>query len=96
MVTTNGAWPLVDPLFGYVDQLPDGWSSLDGDVLAAGADGIVTNLSIDPGDASSNSPTDTTPWPVGLAIGAGCVALAAIELGAALWWRRRRGGAAQV
>lgn len=33
LVTTSGAWSLVEPLFGYIDQQPDGWSSLTGDVL---------------------------------------------------------------
>ncbi|MDT5389723.1 MAG: hypothetical protein QOE04_3364 [Mycobacterium sp.] len=94
LVTTTGAWSLVDPLFGYVDQLSDGWSSLDGDVLAAGRDGIVTNLSIGPDDVPSSSRPDATSWPAWLAVGAGCVAIVTIALGAALWWRRRRGGAA--
>lgn len=33
---------------GYIDQLPDGWSILSGDVLAAGADGTATDLAIGP------------------------------------------------
>ena len=94
LVTTTGAWPLVEPLFGYVDQLPDGWSSLDGDVVAAGVDGTVTNLSIGSGDVASSSPEETMDWRVWAAIGAGFVILAALVLGALLWRRRRRGNAA--
>jgi hypothetical protein len=92
VVTTSGAWTLVDPLFGYIDQLPTGWSGLSGDVLAAGPDGTVTDLSIGPGDIAptdSHSGIDWTRW---LAIAGGCVALAVVVLGGALWWflRRRR------
>ncbi|MDZ4268954.1 MAG: cellulose biosynthesis cyclic di-GMP-binding regulatory protein BcsB, partial [Mycobacterium sp.] len=94
LVTTTGAWSLVEPLFGYVDQLPDGWSSLDGDVVAAGADGTVTNLSIGSGDVASSPSQEAVNWPVWAAIGAGGVILAALVLGAVLWRRRRRGNAA--
>ncbi|MCV7154018.1 cellulose biosynthesis cyclic di-GMP-binding regulatory protein BcsB [Mycobacterium pyrenivorans] len=90
LVTTTGAWSLVEPLFGYIDQLPDGWSSLDGDVVAAGADGTVTNLSIGTDDVVSSPSEETTTWPVWAAIGAGCVILAALLVGAVLWRRRGR------
>jgi hypothetical protein len=91
LVTTSGAWSLVEPLFGYIDQLPDGWTSLDGDVLAAGQEGIVTNLSIGPGDVTTSTPDDSSRGPAWLAVGAGCAGLALLGLGAVLW-RRRRGG----
>ena len=92
VVTTSGAWTLVDPLFGYIDQLPDGWSSLTGDVLAAGTDGVVTDLSIGPGDVAPTASDEGTSWPLWLAVAAGCVVLAAVIVGGALWWlvRRRR------
>ena len=93
LVTTNGAWSTVEPLFGYIDQLPDGWSSLDGDVLAAGAEGIVTNLSIGPGEIAPTPPDDGAGGPNWLPIAAGAVVVAALLLGSALWWRRRRGTA---
>lgn len=90
LVTTSGAWTLVEPLFGYIDQLPDGWSSLTGDVLAAGAAGTVTNLSIGSADtAEPAAASDGTDWRVWAAVGAGCV-IAALALAAALLRRRRR------
>jgi hypothetical protein len=100
LVTTSGAWSLVEPLFGYLDQLPGAWADVDGDVLAAGTDGTVTSLSIGPGDtAQAAAPEDGTDRSVWLAVGAGCLVLAVLAVGGALWWRRRRtaaaGGAAQ-
>ncbi|GAT11176.1 hypothetical protein H7I77_23805 [Mycolicibacterium novocastrense] len=46
LVTTTAAWPLVDPLIGYIEGLPGGWSGLTGDVLAAGAQGTPTDVAI--------------------------------------------------
>lgn len=89
LVTTSGAWTLVEPLFGYIDQLPDGWSSLTGDVLAAGAAGTVTNLSIGPEDTPQPPVEESTDWRVWAAVAAGCVVLAALIVGAVLWRRRR-------
>uniref|UniRef100_A0A5Q5BMZ4 Cellulose biosynthesis cyclic di-GMP-binding regulatory protein BcsB n=2 Tax=unclassified Mycobacterium TaxID=2642494 RepID=A0A5Q5BMZ4_MYCSS len=94
LVTTSGAWTLVEPLFGYIDQQPDGWSSLDGNVLAAGAAGSVTNLSIGSEDTAAPPAQDSADSRVWVAVGVGCAALAALAVGAALWWRRRRGSAA--
>ena len=91
LVTTTGAWSLVEPLFGYIDGLPDGWSSLDGNVVAAGAAGEVTALDLvgapaaSPGKASPNRAV----W---VALGAG-IAIIALALSAAPWWRRRGGPA---
>ncbi|MCG7592769.1 hypothetical protein [Mycobacterium sp. PSTR-4-N] len=92
LVTTSGAWSLVNPLFGYIDQLPDGWSSLNGDVLAAGAAGTVAELTIGPGDIDS-PPADGDAVPTALWIALGCAAVA-VALVAALVWRRR--GAARA
>ncbi|WP_284235060.1 cellulose biosynthesis cyclic di-GMP-binding regulatory protein BcsB [Mycobacterium antarcticum] len=96
VITTSGEWSLVEPLFGYIDQLPGGWSSLDGNVVAAGAAGSVTNLSIGPGEvapAPADEGISRTTW---LAVGAGCVVLAGLVIGAVLWSRRRRGAAEPV
>ncbi len=90
LVTTNGPWALVDPLFAHIDQLPDAWSSLDGDVLAAGPDGTVTDLSIGPAVATSAPPDGGVTGATWLAIGIGAV-LVALGLAGAVWWRRRRG-----
>jgi hypothetical protein len=95
LVTTSGAWTLVEPLFGYIDQQPDGWSSLDGDVLAAGAAGSVTNLSIGSEDAAAapvESRTDNRVW---VAVAAGCVVLAALGVAGIVWRRRRRSAPAE-
>ncbi|UXA14953.1 cellulose biosynthesis cyclic di-GMP-binding regulatory protein BcsB [Mycobacterium sp. SMC-8] len=88
LVTTTGAWSLVEPLFGYIDRQPDGWSSLDGDVIAAGAAGEVTNLAGTTDVAPSVAEKQTTVSVAWAAIGAGIVVVA-LGLSAALWWRRR-------
>lgn len=93
LITTSGAWSLAKPLFDFIDGQPDGVSSLTGNVLAAGADGTVTNLSIGP--TASPEPTDHDPrgvpwWAVGAAVLSLLVLLA---VSAAVWWRRRRGSA---
>ncbi|BBY15076.1 cellulose biosynthesis cyclic di-GMP-binding regulatory protein BcsB [Mycolicibacterium litorale] len=89
LVTTSGAWSLVEPLFGYIDQQPEGWSSLTGDVLAAGAEGRVTNLAIGAEDTAPIAAEDTTDWQSRVAIAVGGVVLAALAVAAALLWRRR-------
>lgn len=94
LVTTSGAWTLVEPLFGYIDQRPDGWSSLTGDVLAAGAAGTVTNLSIGSEDSLQPPVEEGTDWRVWTAVGVGCVLFAALVAGALLVRRRRRSASA--
>ena len=94
LVTTSGAWSLMEPLLGYLDQVPGGWSGLDGNTLAAGAAGVVTDLSIGPDDVASAAAQDGTDRRAWLTIGAGCVALAVFGLTGVLWWRRRRAGTA--
>lgn len=88
LITTSGAWSLVEPVLGYVDQLPDGWSSLVGNVAAAGADGAVSNLSIGPADTTARSPAAGRDWAPWIATGAALVVLAAVGL--AILFRRRR------
>ncbi|WP_199254367.1 hypothetical protein [Mycolicibacterium mengxianglii] len=90
LVTTNGAWSLVEPLFGHIDRLPDGWSSLAGDVLAAGPEGTVVDLSLGSADTASPADHDRPGWPLWAALGG--VAVVALAVGIALWWRRRRSG----
>lgn len=98
LVTTTGAWSLVDPLFGYLDGVQGGWSQLSGDLLAAGPAGEPTELSIRTKAGGSNAEVDSAtassgdgrgPWR-GIGIAAGVVALIAIA-GAFVW--RRRGSA---
>lgn len=88
LVTTSGAWSLVNPLFGYIDQLPDGWSSLTGDVLAAGAAGTVTDLTVGPGVVEASA-ADDGGAPTALWIALGCAAVAVALIGGLLWRRRR-------
>jgi len=90
LVTTSGAWSLVEPVLGYVDQLPGGWSRLEGNVAAAGAAGIVEDLTIDPGRSAQAAPQDDASLPTWLAVGAGCVALAVVVGGTIIWRSRRQ------
>lgn len=88
LVTTTGAWSLVEPLFGYIDAQPDGLASLTGNVLAAGPEAVVTNLSL--GGSESTEPaaedSDGSLWWL-LAAG---VAVTTLLVTGALAWRRRR------
>lgn len=87
LITTSGAWSLVERLFGYIDAQPDGISSLTGDVLAAGAGGEVTNLTIGPA-ASPEADGQESSGVAGWAIAAAVLGVLAIA-GAVVWWRRR-------
>ena len=92
LVTTNGAWTLVEPVLDYIDRLPAGWAGLEGDVAAAGPQGTVTTLTIGPGEVEPTAPTPSS-WPKWLAVGVGAVVLVALGAGALLL-RRRRSSAA--
>ncbi len=93
LVTTTAAWPLVDPLIGYIEGLPGGWSGLTGDVLAAGAQGTPTDVAIRGGAgvqesiaASDDSSRHRWVW-----IAAGVAVLVALTIAAGwLVLRRRR------
>jgi hypothetical protein len=95
LVTTTGAWTLVDPLFSYIDGANGNWSQLSGDVLAAGAAGTPTNLSIradgdTAGSSAMSEPQADSPsrW---ILIGAAAAVVAAIAIvGLIVWSRRRR------
>ncbi|MBO0681414.1 hypothetical protein JRC04_28460 [Mycolicibacterium sp. S2-37] len=102
LVTTTGAWSLVDPLFSSVDGANGNWSGLTGDVLAAGAAGTPTNLSIRAGDSAaesadasavSSSPDSSSPerW-IPIAVGVAAVVAVAALVYALLSRRRRAGG----
>ena len=93
LVTTSGDWALVEPILDYIDGLPNGWASLTGNVLAAGRQGSVADLSIGlkndivPENASASS-ASSGMWRTWLAVGLGLTCVAAVA--AALWWRRER------
>lgn len=96
LVTTTGAWSLVDPLFRYLDGLQGGWSQLFGDLLAAGPAGEPTNLAIrteaDGSSEAAGAPSPELsagrhPW---RAVGAGAGILALIAIAGAFVWQRRR------
>jgi len=95
LVTTTGSWPLVGPLFDYIDELDGDWSALFGDVLAAGAGGTAVNLAIRGGDNPFEAPVHL-PQPESLvskSLALGVIAAAgviAVTLGAGILWIRRR------
>ncbi|WNG87010.1 hypothetical protein C6A87_024980 [Mycobacterium sp. ITM-2016-00317] len=95
LVTTTGAWSLVDPLFGYLAGLDGEWAALTGDVLAAGEEGVPTNLTIfdqaGGADVAEPSAVEASSLPPG-AISIAAAAAAAIGLTAGIVWliRRRR------
>ena len=95
LVTTTASWSLVDPLFGYLEQLPDGWSQLTGDVLAAGAQGIPADMAIRDNRVAAAPPQSSSTPPLGVVFGL----LGAFALGVLttwLWLRRRRDGTAEA
>lgn len=89
LVTTTGAWTLVDPLFNYLDGLTGGWAQLNGDVLAAGATGAPTNVAIRADGSTFDPPPRQKVNPVVVG-GIGVGALAAIAIVAATLWSGRR------
>ncbi|WP_233716451.1 hypothetical protein [Mycolicibacterium vinylchloridicum] len=82
LVTTTANWSLVDPLFGYIEQLPDGWSQLTGDVLAAGAQGVPAGVSIRDTRVATAPAQSSSALPVGTVLGL----LGAFALGIAVAW----------
>lgn len=93
LVTTTGDWSLVDPLMDRISRSDGGWSSLTGDVLAAGPSGIPTNVTIRDVTAVFEPPAapqvTTDPkilWGAGAA-----VAVAIAVIATVIWVRRRRG-----
>ena len=93
LVTTTAAWTLVDPLFNYIDGLDGRWSALTGDVLAVGAAGVPTNIAIR-ADGSAAESLEPQPSPHSMnqwiPVGIGATVVAAIAIGAAALWSRRR------
>lgn len=92
LVTTTGEWSLVDPLLDRISRADAGWSSLTGDVLAAGPSGIPTNVSIRDVapvyQAAATPQSGTDPkilWGVGAVVVVVAAAIAAI-----VWTRGRR------
>lgn len=89
LVTTTDAWSLVDPLFAYIDGQDGGWSGLTGDVLAAGAAGVPTNVTIRAQADVYETPDSHTMnrWVV---VGAGVATAVAVLAVAAVVLSRRR------
>ncbi|WP_231740439.1 MULTISPECIES: hypothetical protein [unclassified Mycobacterium] len=90
LVTTTGAWTLVDPLFSYLDGLNDDLSALTGDVLFAGPAGEPTNLAIRADGKASDTAESPQSLSRSIVIGAGVAVVAVIAMAAAVLWSRRR------
>ena len=92
LISTTNDWRLVDPLFDYIEGQPGGWSALSGDVLAAGAAGVPTNVTVravgDDGSAQAPSTGEQPKWLHLVAIAGGLVVVAALIT--VLVARRRR------
>jgi len=87
VVTTTAAWNLVPPLLNYLNSLQAGWADLAGNVLAAGAQGTPTDLSV-PVATQAPAPTQSNTTTAWVGIGVGIVALAIVTTW--LWILRRR------
>ncbi|MGE2714629.1 hypothetical protein ACQI4L_11270 [Mycolicibacterium litorale] len=90
LVSTTAAWSLVPPVLDHLGGLPGGWAALTGNVLAAGAQGIPTDMSI-PVGIPEPAPEQSQGWALWAGLGALIVVLAALGVGG--WLRRRRGKA---
>ncbi|AFM16083.1 hypothetical protein Mycch_1276 [Mycolicibacterium chubuense NBB4] len=94
LITTTASWSLVDPLLNYIEGLRGGWSELTGDVLAAGAAGVPTNVAIradsdrSPQAVAMQTSESSNRWVPIVVVVAVVVALALVA--AALWSRRRK------
>lgn len=88
LVTTTDEWGLVPPVFDYLAGLDGGWADLTGNVLAAGAQGIPTDLSIPVGipEAAPEKAQSHVIWIAYGAVGA----LAASAVLAGVWKVRRK------
>ncbi|TDO07897.1 hypothetical protein EV580_5466 [Mycobacterium sp. BK086] len=95
LVTTTTGWNLVDPLFSYLAGLKNGWAELTGDVLAAGADGVPTNVAVRAeADTFQPAPPHKTSPLVFVGIGVGVLAAIAIVAATLRSGRRRNAAAA--
>lgn len=95
LVTTTADWTLVEPLFDYIDGLNGGWSTLVGDVLAAGAAGVPANITVRASDDIFTPPSQG--WSRWAVIGAGLAGVLAVAvIGVTLWSSRRRTANAPV
>ncbi|WP_431237655.1 hypothetical protein ACQ86B_23610 [Mycolicibacterium aichiense] len=92
LITTTDSWALVNPVLDYIGALPNGWAQLTGDVVAAGAAGTPTVLTIRKDDAMAVAPAPASNLKLWIGIGAALVVVLIGALGLALL-RRRRGGA---
>lgn len=89
LLTTTAAWSLAEPLLGYVEQLPDGWSQLTGDVLVAGAQGVPADMSVRDNRVAAAPAQSSWAPPLGLVVGL-LVAVAVGGVAVWFWMRRRR------
>ncbi|OYN78671.1 hypothetical protein [Mycolicibacterium sphagni] len=91
LITTTDSWALVNPLLDYIDKLPNGWSQLTGDVLAAGATGTPTDLTIRKDDNALVAQAPVSHLKLWIGIGAALIVVLIGAVGLTLLRRRRAG-----
>lgn len=92
LVTTTAAWTLVEPLFSWIDGLKGGWAALTGDVLAAGAAGIPSDIAVGAAADASAGPPSLHPMNPWIPRAAWAALIAIVGVIATVWWFSRRRG----
>ncbi|CAN5834836.1 hypothetical protein BH10ACT9_BH10ACT9_24420 [soil metagenome] len=92
VLAISGDGDLLERNFDYINGLENRWASLDGDVVATGADGTTVNLTIRAGGYLENQVVPNETWQLWMYFTLGVSGVAAVVIAAALIVRRRRSG----